>query len=159
MFITGLAITIFGITVIKEWFKCRYWEKVEGEIIGAYIRDLPVPEAKTHNYLTPEIVYEYKLPNGKEYFSNKISFIDIRNLPNISDNYYSGNFDEVRNFISKYDPGTKVVVYYNPNCPSEAILDNSLKLPLLIPFIFGLGLIYASLHFHIFSYFAIKAKN
>lgn len=159
LFVAGLAISIFGLTIIKEAIKCLHWEKTECTIIDSDIKELPIPDRKTDRNLTPNIVYEYKNSKGRVYFSNKISYIDLKIFPLLSDNYYAGNFDEVKDFISNFELGSKHPVYFNPKNPADAILDNSLKLPVFIPLFFGLAMIYASLHFHLFAYIARKKAN
>ncbi len=155
----GLAVAVFGVAVIRDASKCVGWEKVEGEIIGAYIRDLPVPESKTRNHLTPDIVYEYAAKSGKSYFSNRFSYIDTSLFPRISENYHAGSYEDVKDFLSKYPVGAKVEVFYDPRHPSEAVLDKGLKMPVFVPLISGLLMVYASFHAFIFRRLAGGCKQ
>jgi hypothetical protein len=150
LFVLAIVVGIFGIVVLKRVADCKKWTETEGEIISSCIRDIPVPETKSRNHLTPDIVYEYKATNGKSYFSNNISFVDIDIFPRISDNYYAGNYEELKQFLSKYPLGEKVKVFYNPQMPSLAVLDNGIKMPIFLPLILSGLLFYTGLHYHIF---------
>ncbi len=159
LLLAGLAVVVFGIAVVRDASKCAGWEKAEGKIIGACIRDLPVPESKTRDYLTPDIVYEYAARSGKSYFSNRFSYIDTSLFPRISENYQAGSYENVKAFLSKYPVGKKVEVFYDPRHPSEAVLDRGLKMPVFVPLISGLLMVYASFHFFIFRRLAGECRR
>ncbi|HPN84908.1 MAG TPA: DUF3592 domain-containing protein [Victivallales bacterium] len=151
LLIVGLLISGFGLVVLKRASVCGKWRETDAVIIGAYARDLPVPENKHYNRLTPDIVYEYEASNGKTYFSNRISYMESEFFPRISDNYYSGNFEEIKRFLEKYPVESKVKAYYDPEKPSESVLDRGLKMPVFMPLMLGLLLLYTSLHMYLFG--------
>ena len=157
LFCAGVIILIFGVMVIIKASECKTWVSTEGTIIGSSLQELPIPEKKSHDTLSPDIVYEYQVPNGRIYFSNRISSLDNEIFPRISENYYAGTYEELRKYLSKYQVGTKVPVYYNPQKPSESVIDNGLKAPVFIPLTLGIAILYYAFHLHAFG--RLRSKN
>lgn len=149
----GIAVSIYGISIILDASKCRNWSSVKGRILHSSAEDTgAIPQKKTKDVLRPSIVYEYAVA-GKIYFSNNIAFLDLGPFSNLGDNYFSGSEDEIRELLNKYPADAPVTVYYNPANIGMSVIDTGLKVPVFIVFILGLLLTYMSFHIYIYGAF------
>jgi hypothetical protein len=154
----GILLVLIGISDIRKAAKCKQWPPAQAIILDSSMRDLPVPSKKTSDILTPDIVYEYKVANGEVYFSNQIGYFANTIFPAGSDNYYAGSYQELTTFLEKYPVGKQIQIFYNPKAYNEAVIDNTILLPVFLPLIAGLILIYAALHSYVFDRISEKAK-
>ncbi|MFZ2656856.1 MAG: DUF3592 domain-containing protein [Victivallales bacterium] len=151
LFLTGLFIAFYGVSLILKVSKCKSWPTAEGKILHSFAVDADdIPENKTKDVLRPYIVYEYMV-GEKYYSSNNISYLDIIPWFNFSDTYYSGSETEIRDLLRKYPVDFPVKVYYNPVNIEVAVVDTGLKTPVFMPFILGLLLTYMSFHVLIYG--------
>ena len=106
LFIT-LGMSFFGVRLIYRVVKTNNWTSTQGVILDSRVQTSP--NGKT--LFWPNIRYSYKV-NGSAYVSNQFAITDVKS--------YSPN--RAQEIISQLPAGTKVTVYYNPQAPSEAIL-------------------------------------
>ena len=156
--VSGILITVYGGIRIKNAYHCRDWDKVQGEVIGSMVAELP-NSSKNRNTASwvPDIVYEYNY-KGQTYFSQSISYVS-GSSGGLHDSYYADTEDHVAAFVEKYPVGTPVTVYVNPEEPEVAVIDPSIKLPHFIPLILGLLLIYIAFHLYVFSSHYMKKHD
>ena len=117
VFLAGIFFLLPMIKRIREWnlsMDSRNWPPVAGEVIASW-----VSEEKAQNefeedtyYYVPHVVYEYSA-SGQEYKADKIAV-------------GSPSFDtwrEARDVVDRYKTRTKVSVFYDPNNPSQSVLE------------------------------------
>jgi len=118
--------------------------------MDSYIAEIPdIPNNKTTETALPDLKYEYSF-KGVTYFSQSIGYYGEDTL-GLSDSYYAGTEDEVAALIDQYPINAMVDVYVNPESPSQSVLDTGLKLPVFMPFLLGLLLVFAGFHIFIFG--------
>lgn len=140
----------YGILRIIEANKCKNWTRVKGRIMDSYVAEITdLPNNKTTETSLPDIKYEYSF-KGVTYFSQNIGYYGKETL-GLSDSFYAGTEDEVNAFIDKYPINGMVDVYVNPETPAQSVLDTGLKLPVFMPFLFGILLIFAGFHIYLFG--------
>lgn len=152
--ICGAVIAGYGFLRIKEAGKCKSWTVIKGRIMDSFVAEIPdLPNNKTTETSYPDIKYEYSF-KGRTYFRHNIGYYGKDTL-GLSDSYYAGTEQEVAAFVSKYQIDSRVDVYVNPDNPAESVLDPGLKLPIFMPFMFGILLLFAAGHIYLFGNFYI----
>lgn len=158
LLLAGSVITVYGFQRIMEASKCKGWTVVKGRIMDSYVTVIPdLPNNKTTEAYLPDIKYEYSF-KGNTYFNHKIGYYG-KNTLGLSDSYYAAPEEEVSEFVNNYQIDSKVDVYVNPEDPKQSILDPSLKLPVFMPFLFGILLLFAGGHIFLFGNFYISDMN
>jgi uncharacterized protein DUF3592 len=145
----GLFFSGYGVFRIINARKCKDWTVLKGRIMDSSI--VEISDYSNNNSTEtslPDIKYEYKC-NDITYFNDNIGYYGRYTL-GLSDSYYAGTEDQIANFVSKYPINSSVDVYVNQGNASESVLDTDLKLPVFMPFLFGVLLVFAG--FHIFMY-------
>ena len=108
----GLGLLVFGAAQVKKGRASVAWPTTEGEIMAA---EMTGNRGDSTTY-GAKIIYAYEL--GKTGFSgDKVSLGD----------YSSSNSEHAREILRRYPIGKKVLVYYNPEDPSEAILEPGIR--------------------------------
>ena len=154
LLLLGALISLYGLRSIFNARKCKDWTVVKGRIMDSnitYITDLP--NNKTTETSLPDVKYEYVF-NNHTYFNQTIAFYGEHTV-GLSDSYYAATEDDVLTFLSKYPLNSSVDVYVNPLKPSQSVLDTGLKLPIFMPFLFGILSIFAGFHLYLFGNFYI----
>lgn len=64
----------------------------------------------------PSVLYEYEV-NGQKYSSNRLMSMSMS---------VAGNVKLVEKYVSRYRVGETITVYYDPNNPSDAVLEPGL---------------------------------
>jgi hypothetical protein len=122
----GVLILALGFALVKMVLKTRTskdWANTVGTIIESRIEVQKDSEGQTDH---PIVAYEYTV-NGQLFRSQQIDF----------GGEGSGGTG-AKSLVKKYPSGKSVTVYYNPNNPSEAVLERSAVGAMLM---FGLGLV------------------
>lgn len=123
--IFGLIILIFAIQTSIVSIESEDWPTAEGIITSSMIDSYEERDTSTGDddfpptyttYYEPKITYSYSV-NGAEYSSDKISFSRTRFVIQ----------SDAQEVIEKYSTGTNVTVYYNPDNPSEAVLEPGIQ--------------------------------
>ena len=123
-FIIGGAVwlVLFGIPI---WFgiSSRCWPTIEGEILESSV----VPDEDSFR---PKVKYRYSI-GDVEYMSETLTYRG-----------YEASREVSEIMASPYQPGNKVMVYYNPRHPNWAILEPGVTHPkYLVPMIIPVVLI------------------
>jgi hypothetical protein len=135
-FMPGLLI-LTGLFILSRFFlharkgaQRRNWPSVTGEIIASEIKEFGGEDTRYHLIVR----YRYRV-NLVEYESTHISLSEAP--------FDRGSEKHARTRAQKYQVHDKVNVFYNPELPGEAVLDNSEPLPnmLLLYLILGGGLL------------------
>lgn len=114
--------------------KASDWPHTMGEVLSA---EIIVDEGElgvSDDMVQPRVITQYNV-NGRTYAIHEISFNQSMSWSS-SDRY-------AKTMINQYPPGTRVPVYYNPEQPSQAVLDTSADW--FTFFIMGLGAIFVLL--------------
>ena len=129
-FILGLGAAFLATTAALSFvtgIKSRKWPVANGEILSSEVNEwLSEPGWAGDFYnrggaecYSPEIIYKYSI-NNSDYYSNRI---DARQVT-------GGDQGKKRSLrlVTKYYPGKKVSVYYDPNNPEHSVLESGVTL-------------------------------
>jgi hypothetical protein len=115
--LTGLTIMYLGSQNLFEAHASAKWPTTEGVIISSKV-DRERRSGKHHrttNY-SANIEYEFKYKENI-YNGNRTAIGE----------YGSGNSSHADEIVGSFPKGLKVLVYFNPNNPSESVLDPGIK--------------------------------
>jgi len=95
----------------------RNWPSTLGTIGASSIQARPShsSEGGTSTAYYPEVLYQYEV-NGNRYMGQRITF---------GSQVGYGDSNRARAIVDRYVPGNQIRVYYNPNNPSDAVLEQS----------------------------------
>jgi hypothetical protein len=139
----GVLLVLFGLYVgfgaIKAWRQYRLsknWIPITGKVIRSEVESTIDLDGGGGTY-TPIVAYTYQLV-GKSYEGSRISFG--------SDGSGSGKLKKPAGVVARYPLGSQQTVYYDPNDPSQSVLERKWDLNGVIFFLIleliGAGLIY-----------------
>lgn len=137
----GIAMYI-GIDSMLNALQSKDWLSVEGKIVESGIRTETSSSSdssrRSNTTYHANIIYEY-LANGESFTGKRVSYGE----------YGRENETHAAGISKRYPQGEMVVVYYDPQKPSESVLEPGLHgipwffFALGIPImIFGFGLVY-----------------
>ncbi len=118
----GAAALVMGVVTARRARASRQWPLARGVIVSSRIlreHSSPSNNAQVnrivgdHQY-KPEIAFEYSVL-GVKYISNKVSFGD----------YSSNSPRHAESVTARYPEGKAVNVFYNPDNPEDAVLENT----------------------------------
>jgi hypothetical protein len=113
----GIAMTGWGVLVVREALDSRSWPTVEGTVIVSETRHVPAREsADRRSSYQPEVAVEYEV-DGQTLICDRLTFTTI-------------SFDRamlVRELLRPYPVGKKVSVSYDPDDPARSVLDPRLR--------------------------------
>lgn len=105
---SGVAVTLWGWKILVTSRKIGQWPTIEGRIVKSETNG-------RGDHLLPEIEFSYAVDNKP--YTQRFDFPpDVDPMPELSASY-----------VEKYPLGKKVTVYYNPENPSDATLETSLR--------------------------------
>jgi len=148
----GIATFVPNIINLNKGLESQNWNETEGVILTSEITSHQEtnPDSEGHyeteTYYDVNIVYQYTVI-GVNYSYHRISFSDFASTP---------NHNEAQQLVNKYPAGENVTVFYNPNNPSEAVLEPGITNTNNIFLIIGIILIIAGI---VFLYFALRRKR
>lgn len=104
--LTGLALIGLGLWMRKQSLASQNWPSVKGEILISQVDD--------HNLedMRPNIVYSYTA-QGQALKGTRIAYSG-----------YNANRASIEKIVARYPANTPVTVYYNPQSPSQSVLEN-----------------------------------
>jgi Protein of unknown function (DUF3592) len=115
IFLGGFAIGIAG---IKKGYESESWLTVEGKILSTAIdesrsttRDSQTGRDRIETYYHGVVKYEYVV-SGQTFASDRISYKS-----------YGASREQAQRVIDAYRVGSSVTVHYNPENPSESVLE------------------------------------
>lgn len=104
--LAGLALLGLGLWMRKQGLASRNWPSVQGEILTSRVDD------HTLENLRPEIVYGYTA-QGQTFKGTRVGYSG-----------YSVSRAALEQIVARYPVSSQVTVYYNPQNPSQAVLEN-----------------------------------
>lgn len=110
--ITGIALFLWGWRGQHNASKSQSWPGTMGRIVSANVEQSRGSEGTT---FYPQIIFEYDV-QGQRLQSNKINFGAHASY---------GMISVAQNKILQYPAGRLVQVFYNPENPTEAVLERS----------------------------------
>lgn len=118
--------SILTLLILYKNFRFFFWKKTEGTII----RSQPKRVESIVRYETyePDLEYIYTV-EGKEFKSNKLFITD-----------FQSDLKTIEKVLAELKPSHKVIVYYNPKNPSEAILKRKLHAGMVVQLIALIGI-------------------
>ena len=151
LIIAGAIASVFGVISIIDARQCSNWPVVKGQIIDSFVYDInsSSQNEKKARICIPDIKYEYVYKN-EILFNNMISYFPGKMI-GLRDFYYAAPESSICKFVEKYPIGSQVDIHVSPYDPNFSILDTSLRLPVFLPLIFGILLIYSGCHLIIFG--------
>ena len=120
-----IAALKFALPAIEEGKASLQWPTVQGRIVSAKV--IEREQRRRYNYgsrepyeeqtmYAPHITYTYAVA-GKTYTSDRLEF---------GGDFSSSSSTYAHTMVDTYLPGTPVEVYYNPNSPASAVLQNGI---------------------------------
>lgn len=110
--VVGAALTIFlGIPMMKNAFESRGWPTADGVITVSQFTSNTDRDSGSTTY-GASIAYDYTV-NGASYTGSNVHFGQY----STSDPSYG------RSIVNRYPLGKQVMVYYDPDNPSESVLE------------------------------------
>ena len=106
----SFLVTVFIVTDIMQDLGTGDWRPVDGVVLSS-----SVTTGSENDVYCLNVRYEYNV-DGTTYQGDKVSFSSEKNC-----NSWSKNADQ------DYPKGEEITVYYNPDNPSEAVLNNGLS--------------------------------
>jgi hypothetical protein len=110
--IISSALLVFLYRGCRVGLASRYWPSVRGIIKESSVEE--VPDSDGCITYRPKIVYAYRVED-REYESKTWSFRST-----------SCRKKEVSNIVDRYVPGSEVDIYYDPENPSQAVLERGI---------------------------------
>lgn len=118
---SGVVAVLFPLVTWSRVRASRRWPSVQGRILQSTL-DRHSRSGSGYSY-TPRIRYAYVV-DRQEYESSQINFWGV----------VGGSEWIARRTTARYPEGARVPVYYNPEGPSEAVLDRAFSpLVLILP--------------------------
>ena len=151
LIIAGTIASVFGVLSIIDARQCADWPVVTGKIIDSFVYEIDNSSQSENKarICIPDIKYEY-IYKDEIFFNNMISYFPGKMI-GLRDFYYAAPESSVCKFVEKYPIGSKVEIHVSPYDPDFSILDSSLRLPVFLPLILGILLIYSACHMMIFG--------
>ena len=145
--ILGTLICIFvGVAFLLIYFRnlakvraSQDWLQVEGRVLESWVRREESNDGEGGVSISyfPEIRYQYKVM-GNEYQGENIAF--------------GGKAGGLRSWanrkVAKYPTGSNVMIYYQPDNPTNAVLERSVSIVLLV---FGIIFVLIGVFIYVFS--------
>jgi len=107
--LAGLAIMAYGIHLVLKSRRARFWPTAQGTIVDSRVREVKDEEGSSYEAY---ILYEYSV-NGVKLRS------DVWRL-GVGRSSFTGF---AKKAVAKYPIGLSVPVYYNPDKPTDAMLE------------------------------------
>ena len=126
MVIMGLAAGVVGILNLSKARESAGWTETEGEVIASDVDRKG--SSSSSNRWRARVRYKYSV-NGEVFECDRVDFVKA----NMS-------LTKAKERAGQYSAGTQVTVYYDPADPSEAVLENGVKLQ--VYFMPGIGLVF-----------------
>jgi len=131
--LVGMFCLFVGLFASTMNMSASSWPVTEGNITSSEVVDWG---AVNHHDYRPQISYQFQV-GGRYYSSSQISSGAI---------YYSGDGSkEATEIVNRYPVGSQVQVHYNPNNPSNAVLETQSGLTEQVPLIIGVIMTAAAL--------------
>ena len=136
--VSGLAFALFGIYFITLGNKVGSWPSVEGQIVSVGIKtQLPGSTGPAYTKEQRDRLREYYPQIDYRWNINDIEYAGFRyRLGETHEKYDSRQ--EARAAAKKFKQGESISVYYDPEDPSQAVLDKTTTFSIYVPLIIGL---------------------
>jgi hypothetical protein len=117
LFITGFSVLVLAFYLRYKSKKTNSWSSTVGIVKSSGIECSGYIGDDGNRSFKSKVVYQYFIEE-KDYISKRIFYGDILGRP------FSKNAIRVSN---KYKIGDEVIVYFNPLCPKESVLEKGTK--------------------------------
>ena len=132
LIIAGAFLTVFGITFIQEGNESNNWPVAEGKVAGIYVRfDTNDNDTRTYYY---EVTYNYSVA-GTPYTADRFSL----GSGSTASKKFSSDEKARADARDAYPTGSLVLVSYDPDDPSSAVLQPGANWGTYVPLIMGLA--------------------
>lgn len=137
LIVLGIALLVFGVSFVQQANESRNWPMVTGQITNVRVTWDRTGSTSTTRVRDREyyymIYYDYTV-DGQAYSSTRYS---LGGGSNAAGRTYR-NEDEAREAAADaYTPASDIVVFYDPNYPSSAVLQPGAGFDTYIPLIFS----------------------
>ena len=109
--VTGVLLSFFGFKYYSYGMEAKKWPTVQGEVIETSITEVYHDDSSGPSYYTyhPVMTYTYSVNGGTYNITEQLAGYDEE--------------DEAEIYTESHEPGTKQIVYYNPEMPEKALTD------------------------------------
>ena len=144
--IIGFAILCITVFAISNSVSAKEWSIIMGKVIKSDIYKSQFGGESNAGY-RPDIAFEYTV-NGEKYISDRL-YYGVKIMS-------SFNWIRSRKLIEKYPVNKEVKVYFNPNKPSESVVEPGIHFDLGVIFILAILFVIVGFLLYINSDFVIK---
>jgi len=119
LMIVGAVILVYTINLSYQSNSSTNWPTTQGTILSSEVESHTTKKydknghASTSTDYRAKILYQYAI-NGTYYSSDEISLMYSS---------FWGDINEAQQLVEKYPAGKNVTIHYNPESPSEAVLE------------------------------------
>ncbi|MGH8533949.1 MAG: DUF3592 domain-containing protein [Gammaproteobacteria bacterium] len=119
LLLIGFGVFINAVGVLWQAFRTTHWPQTEGTIISSEMDSKDIPrgvgalEEKSRQYRA-DIAFRYQV-DDETHMGDKVS---VEFAPWWTKDYY-----KAKRILMRYPVGEDVIVYYDPNDPSNGVLD------------------------------------
>ena len=132
--IVGVILSILMLIAISRGKKSRNWPTAEATVISTEVEEKhEYDEDGESVYYYPRVHYDYRV-GGQVYQGFKYKLLEV-----------SMSKRKAIEFISNFMPGDKLTVYYNPEKPTESVMQPGEQKYLYVFLAIGIGTIILSL--------------
>jgi hypothetical protein len=139
--IIGWLLARFALKMTAKAQQSRLWPSTEGEISHAatLYETSRSPSGGLSATYKADIAYRYQV-NGKDYSSSTISLLDV-----------SSTAGQAQSIVDRYPDKSKVQVFYNPDDPSDSVLEPGTSTGLVLLYVVSAMFSVAGLFFLVMS--------
>jgi hypothetical protein len=105
----AVGLIIFGLFSMRETSRSRGWVKTDGRVVASNVRQFTGKDTTTYR---PMVIYSYSV-GAARFMSSRIAFRPVT----------SGDRTVAAQFAARYPVGRTLPVFYDPQDPEQAVLD------------------------------------
>lgn len=131
LFVISGALCFRAIHSFVKYIRSKRWKRIKGKVISS---KLEVEQGENNKIYTPKVEFKYTL-NGVTYVSSELYPVGSMGV-------------SVKRFsmriVNRYKPGTAVMVYVNPDNPTDSFLERKGVTASILAFLIGLLILMSS---------------
>ncbi len=104
----GIGLALWGLNVLEQSRVSENWPSTNGEVVTSEVREERDEDGTTYY---GDVTFQYVI-NDRRYTADTVSF-----------GQYGGSRKHAAEIVSRYRPGARVPVYYDPEAPQTAVLE------------------------------------
>ena len=107
--VSGVAVLIYGIGIVRDARACANWPRVEGRIVSAEAE--VVSREKNKTTYAPSVAYTFSV-GGREFKGSRVTLVPRNTI----------SLPTVQALLAQYPVGAPVPVFHDPRDPANCVL-------------------------------------